>query len=128
MIVTARKTPTRIDASELLKTDSQVDFSVDGIGRVIDFSVLKDKIGSWIDANWDHGMILNSKDGDAIQAVSMLKDNKLFILPFTNPTAENLAGYLLQEICPMVLKGTGVDVVHVRVWETENCFADAREL
>jgi 6-pyruvoyltetrahydropterin/6-carboxytetrahydropterin synthase len=99
---------------------------LDAVGRVIDFSVLKDRIGGWIDREWDHGCILWENDTDARMAVESCRPAKVFTLP-TNPTAENMADYLLRVVCPKELAGTGVRVVSVRVWETENCYAEAVE-
>lgn len=98
--------------------------SLDSIGRVIDFSVLKERIGGWIDHNWDHGFILWRDDLEAIRVVPLVKGQKLYLMP-SNPTAENMADYLLRRICPTVLDGTGVSIVSVTIWETENCFARA---
>lgn len=100
---------------------------LDGIGRVIDFSVLKDRVGGWIDDNWDHGMVLWVNDKATIDAVSGLAgtcngSQKLFLLP-TNPTAENMAEHLVTQVCPVLLRGTGVVVESVELWETENCKA-----
>jgi len=99
--------------------------SLDGIGRIIDFSVIKDKVGGWIDKHWDHTTILFEEDTQTIEALSTLTWNKpLFIFPY-NPTAENMAKYLLEVVCPKVLEGTGVTVSKVQLWETENCYAEA---
>lgn len=97
---------------------------LDALGRVIDFGVLKERLMPWIDANWDHGMIVWREDAEAIAAVRTLGDSKLFLLP-TNPTAENMALHLLHEVAPRVLDGTGVTVKKVVLWETENCYAEA---
>ena len=97
---------------------------LDKIGRVIDFSVLKEKVGTWIDDNWDHTMILNQKDVQTIELVKKAPAFKdIFILPY-NPTAENLARYLLHIVCPKVLKKSGVIVYKITFWETENCYAE----
>lgn len=97
---------------------------LDDIGRVIDFSVLKDRIGAWIDENWDHGFIYFHKD---FYCREMFRANcqnwKNYSLPF-NPTAENMARYLVEHVCPIVMEGTGVDVTKVVIWETENCYAE----
>lgn len=98
---------------------------LDSLGRVIDFSVLKDRIGGWIEAKWDHGCIIWVDDIEATQAMQLMKDQKVYQLPL-NPTAENMAAYLLERVCPAVLNGTGVTVVKVTLWETENCAAEAR--
>jgi 6-pyruvoyltetrahydropterin/6-carboxytetrahydropterin synthase len=92
---------------------------------VIDFSVLKETIGKWIDEHWDHTFIVSSKDADLIEALYQFHENKpLWIAPF-NPTAENMANYLLKEISPRLLEGTGVEVYKIELYETENCKADA---
>lgn len=96
---------------------------VDRIGRVVDFSVLKDRLGGWIDENWDHGFIAWSGDVDAVAAVLNVPGSKLFTLS-NNPTAENMADHLLRVVGPLVLAGTGVKLVKVVLWETENCFAE----
>lgn len=96
---------------------------LDELGRVIDFSVLKEEIGGWVDKNWDHTMILFKDDEKTIDLCKQAPSFKeLFILD-TNPTAENLAYYLLHVVCPKVLKGKGVIVHKITFWETENCYA-----
>ncbi len=98
---------------------------LDAIGRVIDFSVLKDKVGTWIDTYWDHTTILFDQDVETVKALRWIPRYKEpFVCPF-NPTAENMAEYLLTEVCHSVLKDTGVVVTKVRVWETPNCYAES---
>lgn len=99
--------------------------SLDAIGRVIDFSVLKEKIGSWIDYNWDHTFLVYEKDVEMVRVLKSISSPKApFICPF-NPTAENMAIYLLHEVSPKQLQGTNVTVVKVIIYETENCCAEA---
>ena len=99
---------------------------LDSIGRVIDFSVLKNRIGEWIDRNWDHGLILFANDLEAIQAVGAIGCGKgiqkLYLLD-ANPTAENMASFLVNFVCPMLFEREPIRVVRVTLWETENCFA-----
>lgn len=96
---------------------------LDELGRVIDFGVLKEKLASWIEANWDHGFILWKKDTAAVEAIQRLDGQHVFLLS-TNPTAENMAAHLLHVVAPAVLQGTGVVVHKVVLWETENCFVE----
>ncbi|XYI01415.1 6-pyruvoyl trahydropterin synthase family protein [Sorangium sp. So ce1128] len=96
---------------------------LDVIGRVIDFGVLKQRLGAWIEENWDHGVILWKEDTDAIKAVKQLTGQKLYVTQ-ANPTAENLARELLTEVAPRVLEDTSVTVTRVVLWETENCCAE----
>lgn len=100
---------------------------VDDLGMVVDFSVLKGRVGRWIDTHWDHAFIYHERD----RMVRIMLDEfegqadehpRQFKLP-ANPTAENMAGYLLRVVCPTELAGTGATVTRVDLWETENCFA-----
>ena len=98
---------------------------LDSIGRVIDFSVLKEKVGGWIDEHWDHTFLVCDKDHLLIEALrSLPRKKEPFICPF-NPTAEEMAKYLLHIICPGLLKDTHVVITKVVVYETDNCYAEA---
>jgi len=97
---------------------------LDGIGRVIDFSVLKERLGGWVDEHWDHGFVYWDKDIEVVAALDAMNEDRRFAMPY-NPTAENMAQYLLRVVGPSVLDDTPVYLNAVRVWETENCYADA---
>jgi len=101
--------------------------SLDSIGRVIDFSVLKDKFGSFIDDNFDHGFLVWEEDKEVIDALDYFDaycgEQKIFVMP-TNPTAENIAQFLLDN-SDDILDDKGVEVTMIKVYETENCFAVA---
>lgn len=106
----------------------QTEHGTDKLGRVIDFSVLKQRVGGWIDEMWDHGFIV--KDGDPLVAMLALLPGcaggacqKYYVMA-VNPTAENLAAHLGAAIIPGLLDDTEVEVIRVRVWETPNCFAE----
>jgi 6-pyruvoyltetrahydropterin/6-carboxytetrahydropterin synthase len=103
---------------------AQSDAGLDPLGRVIDFGVLKERLGAFIEQHWDHGFILWREDTEAIDAVKRVAGQKLSLLE-VNPTAENMALHLLHEVCPRALEGTRVRVVKVVLWETENCFVEA---
>lgn len=96
--------------------------NLDNLGRVIDFSVLKEKVGGWIDQFWDHTTILNEKDIDLISVLQPINKKPVYIMPY-NPTAENMAIYLLNNICPQLMRGTGVKISNIIIYETENCGA-----
>lgn len=100
---------------------------LDSIGRVIDFSVLKDKVGAWIDTFWDHGFIFWTNDLECRALFDQMEqfiNTKSYRLPM-NPTAENLAGFLLYIVGPECLKDTNVRLTRVVIEETENCSAEA---
>lgn len=96
---------------------------LDFLGRVIDFGVIKAKVGSWIDEHWDHAMILWSQDPDLEKIRSCEGYKPVFVTDF-NPTAENMAYFLLDKICPQLLEGTGVKITKIRLYETTNCYVE----
>jgi 6-pyruvoyltetrahydropterin/6-carboxytetrahydropterin synthase len=96
---------------------------LDALGRVIDFGVVKERIGGWIDQHWDHTVILWQSDATLANAIAEVTRQRIFLLP-DNPTAENMAKYLLEVVCPREMKDTGIRCVRVRVWETPNCYAE----
>ncbi len=97
---------------------------VDAVGRVVDFSQIKQRMLGWLDAHWDHAFIVYEQDANALAAVRMVEPTKYFVLPW-NPTAENMARYLLEVVAPEVLGDLGVIAREVRVWETEESCAVA---
>jgi 6-pyruvoyltetrahydropterin/6-carboxytetrahydropterin synthase len=104
---------------------AKADAGLDALGRVIDFSVLKEKLGGWVDEHWDHGFLVWENDAEALEAVRRVPGQKLFVTK-RNPTAENMALDLLNEVGPRVLAGTGVKLTRVVLWETENCFVEVQ--
>jgi len=98
---------------------------LDSIGRIIDFSVIKEKVGDWIDKYWDHNVLVNNEDTCVIEALNSIPRKKDPFICCFNPTAENIAHYLLTTVCPKVLQDSYVKVIRVRIYETPNCFADA---
>jgi 6-pyruvoyltetrahydropterin/6-carboxytetrahydropterin synthase len=102
---------------------------LDQLGRVVDFSVLKNVVGGWIDEHWDHGTILNKDDVDTAAFVDG-KGWKLYLME-DNPTAEVMARFILDKANSLLshadgLPRYGVRITHVRVYETPNCWADSR--
>lgn len=107
----------------ILLVEASPEDGLDHLGRVMDFSEVKSRLGSWIDANWDHGFILSREDQEAQQAMSMMERQKLYLME-SNPTAENMGLHLINEICPVLFLGSGVKITKVTIWETENCYAE----
>lgn len=106
---------------------------LDQVGRVIDFGVIKEKLCMWVENNWDHrflawendslirAMHLSCGPNMDVSEVQMCDDSIVYV-PF-NPTAENMAKYLVQAVGPQQLEGTGVTLVAVRIEETAKCSA-----
>ena len=110
---------------------------LDSVGRVIDFSVIKEKLCMWLEDNWDHKFLYWEHDpligaltlyrGSYPGWVSYSNDfvdfgDSMVKVPF-NPTAENMAQYLVDVVGPEQLKGTGVRLVKVTIDETMKCSA-----
>lgn len=98
---------------------------LDSVGRVIDFSVIKERIKTWIDDNWDHNFIVNKQDHGAVSGLSSIGTKKKIYLLEYNPTAENMVFYLGNKIIPFLFKDySGINLVNLRLYETPNCWAD----
>lgn len=95
----------------------------DSCGRVVDFSEIKKLLKGWVDQHIDHGMILCLDDREAIDAVKMVDGQKVYTM-FGPPSAENISRLLLDQAAHM-FQGTHVDIVSVRVWETDGSCARA---
>lgn len=115
-----------------------VDDGLDNVGRVIDFSVVKTTLCQWLEDNWDHKFlhwehdsVINSlivvASTEFARENNLVKDedydpfvNSLVALPF-NPTAENLAAYMVDVIGPQLLDQYGVELVECTIEETSKC-------
>lgn len=110
--------------------------ALDGVGRVIDFSVVKTTLCQWLENNWDHKFLHWEHDPLINGLVSLIEtDNRpgfiekqdelhfhssLVALPF-NPTAENLAAHMVNVIGPALLDEHGVELVKCTIEETSKC-------
>jgi 6-pyruvoyltetrahydropterin/6-carboxytetrahydropterin synthase len=92
--------------------------NLDQIGRVLDFSAIKNLLCNWVEDNWDHKFLVWERDPWA----SKLKDTDPAVV-FTSfiPTAENMAEYLVNVIGPRQLEGTGCILVECTIEETRKC-------
>jgi len=97
----------------------QAGAGLDGIGRVIDFSVIKSVLCEWLEQNWDHKFLIWEEDPHAI-ALQEMDRQGVVIFPL-NPTAENMAWYLMDAIAPPLLRGLGVQLVECTIEETRKC-------
>lgn len=96
---------------------------------VIDFGIIKVKLGGWIDEILDHTTMFQKGDlvMETMSEHCAQHDMKPWVPMLNAPTAENIAQLLLDR-GNILLATFGVTVVHVRVWETPNCYADAGTL
>lgn len=97
---------------------------LDEVGRVIDFSQVKAKLCMWIEDHWDHHFLIWEQD--PMKSYLLELDPTVVVVPF-NPTAENIAQYLVEVVGPAQLAGTGIKLSEVMVEETMKCFASYGE-
>ena len=105
----------------------------DKLGRVIDFGVVKNVVGGWIDENLDHNIILhpddallqistdNGQNRDA--AIALMRREPFIMPPDTNPTAENKVETIAKNTIEL-LKPYEITIVRVRLYKTPNCRTD----
>lgn len=96
---------------------------LDTLGRIIDFGIIKERLGSWIDEHWDHNTILWQEDSKLGKVIKEITQQEIFYLPY-NPTAENMARYLIEDICPQLFKDAEISCTRIRLYETPQCFAE----
>jgi 6-pyruvoyltetrahydropterin/6-carboxytetrahydropterin synthase len=100
---------------------------LDAIGRVIDFGVIREVLGKWIDDNLDHNTILFEKDQNLGENIAKITGQKIYYMK-SNPTAENIAKHLLEDICPQLFASHNIKCVGIKVYETPNCSAQIGSL
>ena len=106
--------------------------ALDSIGRVMDFSVIKERLCLWLEDNWDHKFLAwgndpiirvlmpTCKPGGTISEFFKILNDSIVWVPF-NPTAENMALHLVQVVGPLRLKDTGCVLTKVVIEETRKC-------
>lgn len=94
---------------------------LDPLGRVVDFSVIKEVLCDWLERNWDHRFLVFAEDPRALALEAI--DPTTVVVPF-NPTAENMAEYLVLVIAPVLLADTPLKVTSVLIEETAKCWAE----
>jgi 6-pyruvoyltetrahydropterin/6-carboxytetrahydropterin synthase len=110
---------------------------LDSVGRVLDFGVIKKRVGEWINDNWDHNLVLNQDDpllSRQVMETATHRQSKFASEVFqgrwpyvmkSNPTAENMVVELYEKTHLLLPE---VRIIQVRLWETPNCHADFQPL
>lgn len=94
---------------------------LDEVGRVVDFSVIKKTLCRYLEEQWDHKMLIWSDD-PLLPALREIDPEGICVVPF-NPTAENMAEYLLHTIAPQLLEPHHCTLYSCRIEETRKCSA-----
>lgn len=94
---------------------------VDSVGRVLDFADIKTRLCEWLESHWDHRFLIYVDDPD-METLRRHFPSDVFVAPF-NPTAENMAQFLVETVGPVQLKGTGCTLTQCVVEETRKCHA-----
>ena len=103
---------------------------LDEIGRTIDFSVVKTAAMKLTENEWDHRTLIHAEDPIFSRMAQRINEPEIGIVrvPF-NPTAENMAAFMMERITELIHEEgdqfNPVEVVRVRLYETENCWAEA---
>jgi len=90
------------------------------IGMVLDFGVIKATLCQWLEDNWDHKFLIWEQDPWSRYLLEI--DPTVVWTPF-NPTAENMAKYLVETIGPVMLRNYPCRLASVIVEETRKCSA-----
>ena len=92
--------------------------TLDALGMVTDFTVIKQVLGKWIDDAFDHRMLLHKNDPIIPE---LRRQGEPFVELDVNPTAENIAKLIYDRAASQ-----GLPVVEVTLWESESSFATYR--
>lgn len=97
--------------------------STNNLGMVIDFGEIKLLVKGWIDDNFDHNLILHKDDQEIGQKIASWTGQKVYYMQ-NNPTAENIALHLKQDIFPIIFKNKNYSAIDIKLYETPNCFVE----
>ena len=90
--------------------------------------MIKEKLGGWIDKDWENGCIYYEEDNDISEMLSHVRNSngmcsKQYIMK-KNPTAENMASHLILLICPELFEKSNITISKIKLYETENCYVE----
>ncbi len=113
---------------EITLSGNEIDKSGDAAnGMVMDFSQVKDLAKQHLVDAWDHAFLAFAGDKAIVDFLNSLPDHKTVILDRV-PTAENLARIAFECLDAVYRDtyGNQLQLDQVRLYETPNCWADAR--
>ena len=101
------------------------DKGLDGVGRVLDFGEIGNRLCQWLEENWDHKFLVFRNDPWATGLKTL--DPEGTVITEWNPTAENMGKYLMDVVGPKQLEGTYCRLVKVVIEETRKCLVTCEE-
>lgn len=115
-------------AIEITLSGSVIDKAGDASnGMVMDFSQVKSLAKEHLVDQWDHAFLAYAGDHAIVGFLASLPDHKTVLLDRV-PTAENLARIAFERLDSVYRDtyGNHLQLERVRLYETPNCWADAR--
>ena len=94
--------------------------TLDSQGLVFDFTELKHRVKAWIDDNWDHSFLVNSRDIELIDGLTPAAKGRIYQFSEENPSCEVLS----RELYNKVIEICGAIPVKVRLWESVDQYAE----
>ncbi|MBI4299232.1 MAG: 6-carboxytetrahydropterin synthase [Chloroflexi bacterium] len=90
------------------------------MGMVSDFLALKERIKGWLEENWDHAFLVNSRDKELLNALGSLTLRRLYVFQEQNPSCEVMA----REIYQKAQELGSLAPSKVRLWESPTQYAE----
>ncbi len=94
--------------------------SLDSQDLVFDFTELKRRVKIWIDENWDHAFLVNSRDTELIDGLAPASKGRIYQFESSNPSCEVIS----RELYNVVAKLCGMSPAKVRLWESLDQYAE----
>ena len=94
--------------------------SLDSQDLVFDFTELKRRVKSWIDENWDHAFLVNSRDTELIDGLALASKGRIYQFESRNPSCEVIS----RELYNVVATLCGMSPAKVRLWESLDQYAE----
>ncbi len=94
--------------------------SLNELGLVYDFTDLKDRIKTWVNDNWDHAFLVNSRDSEVSSGLAGAELVWFFKFQDENSSCEGMSRALYEktsEFCDIA-------PAKVRLWESVNQYAE----
>lgn len=102
--------------------------NLDKMGMVVDFGIIKERLGGWINDNWDHNVILSNEDKKLGDKISEYTGQNIFYIE-KYPTAEIMAKYLFDTVCTKLfnISQDRIKCTKIKLYETPTSYAEISE-